>query len=154
MPEAPISPKLFLERITPVNKIEKQTVVGIGRVISVDKMQIHYLLMPDCSTSQIGLQYVCIVRSWLLISVYLSSLPVAHLSDAPRRRLVQGYRTKLLRAPPGSLTCSMYSNVTRDLIRKTFSNCQVDQPGNRTLNLEFSSRAFNPTELCRLIYRS
>ena len=25
---------------------------------------------------------------WLVISVYLSSLPVAHLSDAPRRRLV------------------------------------------------------------------
>ena len=25
---------------------------------------------------------------WLIISVYLSSLPVAHLSDAPRRRLV------------------------------------------------------------------
>ena len=27
----------------------------------------------------------------------------------------QGYRTKLLRAPPGSLTCSVYSTVTRDL---------------------------------------
>ena len=26
--------------------------------------------------------------NWLVISVYLSSLPVAHLSDAPRRRLV------------------------------------------------------------------
>ena len=25
---------------------------------------------------------------WLVISVYLSSLPIAHLSDAPRRRLV------------------------------------------------------------------
>ena len=25
---------------------------------------------------------------WLVICVYLSSLPVAHLSDAPRRRLV------------------------------------------------------------------
>ena len=25
---------------------------------------------------------------WLIISIYLSSLPVAHLSDAPRRRLV------------------------------------------------------------------
>ena len=25
---------------------------------------------------------------WLVIFVYLSSLPVAHLSDAPRRRLV------------------------------------------------------------------
>ena len=36
----------------------------------------------------------------LVISVYLSSLPAAHLSDTPRRRLaatgeVQGYRTKL-----------------------------------------------------------
>ena len=41
-----------------------------------------------------------------VISVYLSSLPVAHLSDAPRRQLlrgiVKGYRKKLLRAPPGS----------------------------------------------------
>ena len=26
--------------------------------------------------------------NWLIIFVYLSSLPVAHLSDAPRRRLV------------------------------------------------------------------
>ena len=25
---------------------------------------------------------------WLVISVYLSSLPVAHMSDAPRRQLV------------------------------------------------------------------
>ena len=38
---------------------------------------------------------VCVVQklahfmiSGLVISVYLSSLPVAHLSDAPRRRLV------------------------------------------------------------------
>ena len=31
------------------------------------------------------------------------------------RGIVQGYRTKLLRAPPGSLTCSVYSTVTRDL---------------------------------------
>ena len=30
------------------------------------------------------------------------------------RGIVQGYRTKLLRAPPGSLTCSAYSTVTRD----------------------------------------
>ena len=28
---------------------------------------------------------------------------------------VQDYRTKPLRAPPGSLTCSVYSTVTRDL---------------------------------------
>ena len=31
------------------------------------------------------------------------------------RGIVQGYRTKLLRNPPGSLTCSAYSTVTRDL---------------------------------------
>ena len=31
------------------------------------------------------------------------------------RGIVQGYRTKLLRIPPGSLTCSVYSTVTRDL---------------------------------------
>ena len=40
----------------------------------------------------------------LFISAYLSLLPVSHLSDAPRRRLVvtgdrvKGYRTKLPRA--------------------------------------------------------
>ena len=28
------------------------------------------------------------LKDFLIISVYLSSLPVAHLSDAPRRRLV------------------------------------------------------------------
>ena len=63
-----------------------------------------------------------------VIYVYLSSPPVAHLNDdppplpprppPPRRRLVvtgivQG--TKLLRIPPGSLTCSAYSIVTPDL---------------------------------------
>ena len=31
------------------------------------------------------------------------------------RGIVQGYRTKLLRAPPGSFTCSVYRTVTRDL---------------------------------------
>ena len=45
--------------------------------------------------------------------------PVAHLSDTPRkwllRGIVQGYRTKLLRALPGCLTCLAYSTVTRDL---------------------------------------
>ena len=55
-----------------------------------------------------------------IIFVYLSLLPVAQLSDAPRRRLVvtgivQGYKTKLLRAPHGSFTCLAYSSVTRDL---------------------------------------
>ena len=57
---------------------------------------------------------------WLVISGYLSSLPVAHLSDDPRRRLVNTgdstrIQDKLLRIPPGSLTCSVYSTVTRDL---------------------------------------
>ena len=52
--------------------------------------------------------------SVLFISVYLSSLPVAHLSDAAEdvklsRGIVQEYRTKLLRAPPSSLTSSVYS---------------------------------------------
>ena len=28
------------------------------------------------------------------------------------REIVQGYRTKLLRAPPGFLTCSLYSTIT------------------------------------------
>ena len=51
-------------------------------------------------------------RQIVFFFVCLSSLPVAHLSDAPRRRVVV---TKLLRAPPGSLTCSVYSTVTRDL---------------------------------------
>ena len=56
----------------------------------------------------------------LVISVDLLSLAVAHLTEAPRRQLVvtgdcQGYRTKLLRALPGSLTCSVYSTIIRDL---------------------------------------
>ena len=46
------------------------------------------------------------------------------MSDAPRKRLVlwwivQGYRTKLLRATPGSLVCSVYSIVTWDLCLKS-----------------------------------
>ena len=58
---------------------------------------------------------------WLVVFVNLSSLPVAHLSDAPQKTvscyvgIVQGYSTKLLRAQLGSLTCSMYSTVTRDI---------------------------------------
>ena len=51
--------------------------------------------------------------------VYLSSLQFPHLSDAPRRQLfwgiVKGYRTKLLRILPGSLTCLAYSSITGDL---------------------------------------
>ena len=41
MPEAPISPNLFLERLTLVNKIEKQTAIEVGQVILVSKMQMH-----------------------------------------------------------------------------------------------------------------
>ena len=41
MLEAPTSPNLFLERLTLVNKIEKQPAVEVGRVISVGKMQMH-----------------------------------------------------------------------------------------------------------------
>ena len=48
----------------------------------------------------------------------LSSLPVAHISDNPRRQLVvtgdsAWIKDKLLRVPPGSLTCSAFSTVTR-----------------------------------------
>ena len=62
--------------------------------------------------------YVFCDSVWLVISVYLLLLPVAHLSDAPRRHLdVTGnsarIQDKLLRAPPGSLTCSAYSTSHR-----------------------------------------
>ena len=53
-----MSANLSLKRLNTVNKIEKQTVVEIGQVISVGKLQMHYQLMPDCSMSQIGLKYV------------------------------------------------------------------------------------------------
>ena len=57
---------------------------------------------------------------WLVVSIYLSTLLVVRLSDAPRRWLVvmddsSRYRTKLLRAPPGSLTLLVYRTVTGDL---------------------------------------
>ena len=61
-------------------------------------------ILPDA-----GYKY----RFGLVISVYLSSLPAAHLSDAPRRRLV--VTGDSARIPPGSLTYSAYSTVTRDL---------------------------------------
>ena len=61
MSESPIS-KSF-EGPTVVNKIEKQTEVWIGLVISVSKMQMLCQLMLDCSTSQIGSKYVCTVFS-------------------------------------------------------------------------------------------
>ena len=56
----------------------------------------------------------------MVIFVYLSSLPVAHLSDALGiclvvTGIVHGYRTKLLKIPPGSLMRSAYSTFTRDL---------------------------------------
>ena len=56
-----------------------------------------------------------------LVSVYLSSLQVAHLSVPPPHggyllwRTVPGYRTKLLRAPPGSLRWSASSTVIWEL---------------------------------------
>ena len=54
-------------------------------------------------------------RIWLVISVYLSSLPVVHL----RPLVVSGdsarIQDELLRTSPGSLTCSAYSTVTWDL---------------------------------------
>ena len=52
----------------------------------------------------------------LFVSVYLLSLPFAHLSDAPRRRLVitrDSARIQDATTQPGSLTCSVYSTVTR-----------------------------------------
>ena len=62
---------------------------------------------------------------YIVISVYLSSLPVAHLSNAPpppRRLVVTGDGAKIQEEttessawPPGSLTCSEYITVTRDL---------------------------------------
>ena len=58
-------------------------------------------------------------RCWLIgYFVYLSALEVAHMSDIPRscyQGIVEGYRTKLLRIPPGSLMGSVYSTVTWDL---------------------------------------
>ena len=53
MLEASTSPNHFLERLTLVNKIEERTVVEVGRVISVGKMQMHCQLMPVCIMSQI-----------------------------------------------------------------------------------------------------
>ena len=60
------------------------------------------------------------MSSLLIICVYLSLLPVAHMSNTPRRQLlVMGVsariQDKLLRAMPGSFTCSAYSTVTWDL---------------------------------------
>ena len=57
MPQVPISPKLSLERLTLVNKIEKWTAVGIGHKILVGKMQISCQLIPKCSACQTGLKY-------------------------------------------------------------------------------------------------
>ena len=42
----------------------------------------------DMRQHYIRILYVFFCNIWLVISVYLSLLPVAHLSDAPRRRLV------------------------------------------------------------------
>ena len=53
----------------------------------------------------------------LVIFIYLPSLPVAHLSDAPRRRLVVTGDCARIQDETkyGSLTCSAYSTVTREL---------------------------------------
>ena len=57
--------------------------------------------------------------SLLVIFVYLLSLPVAHQSDAPGRRLIvtgdsARIQDKTTRIPPGSLTCSAYSAIIWD----------------------------------------
>ena len=93
--------------------------MGIFVLLKISTPAIAFYRLND-TNSLCHLAAFSFRSSWLVISVYLSSQPVAHLSDAPRRRLVvtgivQGYRTKLLRVPPGSLTCSTYSTVTRDL---------------------------------------
>ena len=87
----------------------------------------------------------------LIIFVYLSSLPVDHLSDAPRRRLVvtgivQGYR-----APPGSLTCSVYSTVTRYLGLKSHPKDNWPARESNRQTRVFKSSALN-TELCGLVW--
>ena len=77
--------------------------------------------------------------TWLVISFYLSSLLVAPRTQL-LRAIVQGYRTKLLRPPPCSLTCSLYSIVTRDLgltISQTAKSC-----GKITSNFPFSHSVF------------
>ena len=58
--------------------------------------------------------HYCIQCHQLVISTYLLCLPVAHLSDAPRRWLVVTGD-----APPGSLTCFVHSAVTWDLSLKS-----------------------------------
>ena len=54
---------------------------------------------------------------------FLSSLPVAHLCNVPRRRLVMTVDSARIQdettESSGSLTCSLCSTVTRDLGLKT-----------------------------------
>ena len=64
---------------------------------------------------------------WLVISLYLSSLPIAYLSDAPRRRLVvtrdsARIQNETTESSACSLACSLYSTVTREFGLKTLSN--------------------------------
>ena len=59
------------------------------------------------------------------------------------RGIVQGYRTKLPRAPPSSFTCSSHGTSVSSLIRETMSNCFIGQPGNRSHNHKFSSQMLN-----------
>ena len=73
----------------------------------------------------------------MVISVYLSSLPVAHLRDAPRRRLdVTGDSERIHDETTESSTWffNVYSTVTRDLdlksspgIEPTASSFQVER---------------------------
>ena len=59
----------------------------------------------------------CLGNGWLVISIYLLSPPVTHLSDAPRKWLVVTRDSARIqnKTTPGSLMCSAYSTVTQDL---------------------------------------
>ena len=71
------------------------------------------------------------------VSLYLSSLPVAH----PRQFVfMQGYRTKLLRTPPGSSMCSAYRTVTWDLGLKS-------RPKKQLVSVRLTSLGMEPTTL-------
>ena len=67
---------LFVKRLSSgITKKEKINVCSIYATI--------YFICAKLYVQMLGWNL-----AWLIISVYLSSLPVAHLSDAPRRRLV------------------------------------------------------------------
>ena len=96
----------------------------------------------------------------LFISVYLSWLPDAHLSDAPKRQLVvtgDNARTQdEITKSSAWFFNSVYSTVTRDLGLKAYPKdklvvIRLTSPGIEPKNLEFSSRTLNPTELFGLV---